>query len=140
MYNIDISEMTNTLHKLETVIFEYLSYNEQAETEISKLEEDIKKSTKEISKYEGEELQEMVIEELSEMYLQDYLDSPMEYIESSGLSISEAESEGMISIDEDTLINDHILDDGLASVLATYDGISNTQILNGIRYHIYRTN
>ncbi len=140
MYNIDISEMTNTLHKLETVIFEYLSYNEQAETEISKLEEDIKKSTKEMSKYEGEELQEMVIEELSEMYLQDYLDSPMEYIESSGLSISEAESEGMISIDEDTLINDHILDDGLASVLATYDGISNTQILNGIRYHIYRTN
>lgn len=140
MYNIDISEMTNTLHKLETVIFEYLSYNEQLETEISKLEEDIKKSTKEITKYEGEGLQEMAIEELSEMYLQDYLDSPMEYIESSGVSISEAESEGMISIESDTLINDHILDDGLASVLATYDGISNTQILNGIRYHIYRTN
>jgi len=140
MYNVDISEMTDTLHNLETDIFEYLSYIEQTETEIDKLEEDIKKSNEEISKYEGEQLSDLAIESLSENYLQDYSDDPMAYIESSGFSISEAESEGMISIDEPAVVRDYIANDGLAGVLATYDGNENTKVLNGIRYYIFRTN
>ena len=140
MYNVDISEMTDTLHNLETVIFEYLSYNEQTETEIDKLEEDIKKSNEEISKYEGDQLSDLAIESLSENYLQDYSDDPMAYIESSDFSISEALREGMISIDERGIVRDYIADDGLAGILATYDGYENTKVLNGIRYYIFRTN
>ena len=46
----------------------------------------------------------------------------------------------MISIDGTAVVRDYIAADGLADVLATYDGYENTKVLNGIRYYIFRTN
>ena len=138
MYNVDISEMTDTLHKLETVIFEHLSYVEQLETEIHEVEETIKESNKLVYQYEGEDLKEMAVEVLSEDYLQKYSDDPITYVEDSGFTIGEAESEGMISINEDEVVREHVSNDR-GFILADYDGLENTTIFNGIKYYIYRT-
>tara|TARA_R110002126_G_scaffold58324_3_gene154016 strand:- start:220 stop:1464 length:1245 start_codon:yes stop_codon:yes gene_type:complete len=145
MYNVDISEMTDTLHELETVIFEHLSYIEQIESEIHELEEIIKESNEMIFKYEGEPLKEMAVVSLSEEYLQDYSDDPIAYIESAGFSIAESELEGLISIDEDGVVSEYIAGESLGNILATYDGEENPITFKdpingeGFEYNIYRT-
>ena len=145
MYNVDISEMTDTLHELETVIFEHLSYIEQIESEIHELEEIIKESNEMIFKYEGEPLKEMAVVSLSEEYLQDYSDDPIAYIESAGFSIAESELEGLISIDEDGVVSEYIAGESLGDILATYDGEENPITFKdpingeGFEYNIYRT-
>ena len=145
MYNVDISEMTDTLHELETVIFEHLSYTEQIESEIHELEEIIKESNEMIFKYEGEPLKEMAVVSLSEEYLQDYSDDPIAYIESAGFSIAESELEGLISIDEDGVVSEYIAGESLGNILATYDGEENPITFKdpingeGFEYNIYRT-
>ena len=80
----------------------------------------------------------MAVEVLSEDYLQKYSDDPITYVEDSGFSIGEAESEGIISINEDEVVREHVSDDR-GSILADYDGLENTTIFNGIKYYIYRT-
>lgn len=145
MYNVDISEMTDTLHELETVIFEHLSYIEQIESEIHELEEIIKESNEMIFKYEGEPLKEMAVVSLSEEYLQDYSDDPIAYIESAGFSIAESELEGLISIDEEGVVSEYIAGESLGNILATYDGEENPITFKdpingeGFEYNIYRT-
>ena len=145
MYNVDISEMTDTLHELETVIFEHLSYVEQIESEIRELEEIIKESNEMIFKYEGEPLKEMAVVSLSEEYLQDYSDDPIAYIESAGFSIAEAELEGLISIDEDGVVSEYLAGESLGDILARYDGVENPITFKdpingeGFEYNIYRT-
>jgi hypothetical protein len=145
MYNVDISEMTDTLHELETVIFEHLSYVEQIESEIHELEEIIKESNEMIFKYEGEPLKEMAVVSLSEEYLQDYSDDPIAYIESAGFSIAESELEGLISIDEDGVVSGYLAGESLGDILATYDGVENPITFKdpingeGFEYNIYRT-
>ncbi len=139
MYNVDISEMSDTLHELETVIYEYLSYIEQIEIEINEIEESINESNEEISKYEGEPLIEMAVEWLSEDYLQQYSNEPERYVTESGITIEEAISEGLVLIDETDLVNAYINDSDISSILATYDGNQNYYKLNGIEYYIYRT-
>ena len=145
MYNVDISEMTDTLHELETVIFEHLSYIEQIESEIHELEEIIKESNEMIFKYEGEPLKEMAVVSLSEEYLQDYSDDPIAYIDSAGFSIAESELEGLISIDEDGVVSEYLAGESLGDILATYDGVENPITFKdpingeGFEYIIYRT-
>lgn len=145
MYNVDISEMTDTLHELETVIFEHLSYIEQIESEIRELEEIIKESNEMIFKYEGEPLKEMAVVSLSEEYLQDYSDDPIAYIDSAGFSIAESELEGLISIDEDGVVSEYLAGESLGDILATYDGVVNPITFKdpingeGFEYNIYRT-
>jgi len=136
MYNIDISEMTNTLHELETVIYELLSYNEGIEREIVDLEETIKKSNEEIKEYEGDKLVDRWIDHRKEMTLQDYIDDPLNYINDSGFTISEAEEEGLIDIDVESLITDSISDMG--SHLGGHDNQTYWTEFNGEKYYIFR--
>jgi hypothetical protein len=138
MYNIDISEMTDALHELETTIYEYLTYNEYVENEIFKLEEIIEQLKHTIEDYEGEELANKWIEHKTEMTLQDFMDNPIDYIESSGFTVNEAEEEGMIYVDADAIINDNSREMG--TFLGDFGIESHNIKFEGVRYWIFRDN
>lgn len=136
MYDIDIGEMSDSLNELDTIIYENLSYLNQLESEIGSIEKNIEETSKLMRNFEGEELVELVIESLSEDYLTEYTNDPMSYIESSGLSIEEAEAEGMITIDEEDVITGFINREGVDCILGGCDGY--TLYFKGESYNIFR--
>lgn len=136
MYDIDIGEMTDSLNELDTIIYENLSYLNQLESEIGSIEKNIEETSKLMRNFEGEELNELAIEILSEDYLTEYTNDPISYIESSGLSIEEAEGEGMITIDEEDVITGFINREGVGSILG--DGNTYRLEFKGELYSIFR--
>jgi hypothetical protein len=70
------------------------------------------------------------------MTLQDYIDDPLNYINDSGFTISEAEEEGLIDIDVESLITDSISDMG--SHLGGHDNQTYWTEFNGEKYYIFR--
>lgn len=136
MYDIDIGEMSDSLNELDTIIYENLSYLNQLESEIGSIEKNIEETSKLMRNFEGEELVELVIESLSEDYLTEYTNDPMSYIESSGLSIEEAEAEGMITIDEEDVITGFINREGVDCILGGCYGY--TLYFKGESYNIFR--
>jgi len=136
MYDIDIGEMSDSLNELDTIIYENLSYLNQLESEIGSIEKNIEETSKLMRNFEGEELNELAIEILSEDYLTEYTNDPISYIESSGLSIEEAEGEGMITIDEEDVITGFINREGVGSILG--DGNTYRLEFKGELYSIFR--
>lgn len=136
MYDIDIGEMTDSLNELDTIIYENLSYLNQLESEIGSIEKNIEETSKLMRNFEGEELNELAIEILSEDYLTEYTNDPISYIESSGLSIEEAEGEGMITIDEEDVVTGFINREGVGSILG--DGNTYRLEFKGELYSIFR--
>ena len=136
-YGIDISEMTNTLNELETTIYEYNYYIDDTELEIGKIKQNIDDILDEMSEFEGVKLLERWMENFIETVVQEYSDNPMDYVHDSGMYVEEAELEGLIEVDEGSLINDYIYD--LGNVFSDYDGVQNITLFNGINYYIFRT-
>jgi hypothetical protein len=136
-YGIDISEMTDNLNELGGIIYEYLSYTDDTEKEINELEKSISDIDEEILKLEGESLSDKWIEFKTEMYLQDYTDDPLDYIDWGGFTIEEAELEGLIHVDEESLISD-AMGEGMGEYLARHDGATNEIYFNGTKYYIFR--
>jgi hypothetical protein len=136
MYDIDIGEMSDSLNELDTIIYENLSYLNQLESEIGSIEKNIEETSKLMRNFEGEELVELAIESLSEDYLTEYTNDPMSYIESSGLSIEEAEGEGMITIDEEDVITGFLNREGVDCILGGCYGY--TLDFKGESYNIFR--
>ena len=136
MYDIDIGEMTDSLNELDTIIYENLSYLNQLESEIGSIEKNIEETSKLMRNFEGEELNELAIEILSEDYLTEYTNDPISYIESSSLSIEEAEGEGMITIDEEDVITGFLNREGVGSILG--DGNTYRLEFKGELYNIFR--
>ncbi len=136
MYDIDIGEMSDSLNELDTIIYENLSYLNQLEGEIGSIEKNIEETSKLMRNFEGEELNELAIESLSEDYLTEYTNNPISYIESSGLSIEEAEGEGMITIDEEDVITGFINREGFHFILGEEGGY--TLDFKGELYNIFR--
>ena len=136
MYDIDIREMSDSLNELDTIIYENLSYLNQLEGEIGSIEKNIEETSKLMRNFEGEELNELAIESLSEDYLTEYTNNPISYIESSGLSIEEAEGEGMITIYEEDVITGFINREGFHFILGEGDGY--TLDFKGELYNIFR--
>jgi len=136
-YNIDISEMTNTLNELETTIYEYNYYIDESEKEIGNIKEIIDDILDEMSEFEGVKLLERWMVNFIEMVVEEYSDNPMDYVHDSGMNVDEAELEGLIEVDDESLINDYISE--LGTVVADYDGVQNITLFNGIYYYIFRT-
>jgi hypothetical protein len=136
MYDIDIGEMSDSLNELDTIIYENLSYLNQLESEIGSIEKNIEETSKLMRNFEGEELVELAIESLSEDYLTEYTNDPISYIESSSLSIEEAEGEGMITIDEEDVITGFLNREGVGSILG--DGNTYRLEFKGELYNIFR--
>jgi hypothetical protein len=129
--------MTNTLNELETTIYEHNYYIDDTELEIGKIKQNIDDILDEMSEFEGVKLLERWMENFIETVVQEYSDNPMDYVHDSGMYVEEAELEGLIEVDEGSLINDYIYD--LGNVFSDYDGVQNITLFNGINYYIFRT-
>ena len=135
-YDIDISEMTNTLNELETTIYEHNYYIDDTELEIGKIKENIDHILDEMSEFEGVKLKERWLENFIELTIQEYADNPMDYVYESGMNVEEAELEGLIEVDEGNLINDYVYDIG--GVFSDHDGVKNSVFFKDVYYNIFR--
>jgi len=140
-FSYDIERLQNELNRMEGLLEEIKTIIKMLHEEHGNHQIDIEDYKKELSKYEGENLEKIFIRERELYWQNDINDDPLEYIiNENDISLSEAIGYGYAEVDEERLLGAALDSDGIAHFLADYDGVENLKILDGEEYYIFRTN
>jgi len=140
-FSYDIERLQNELNRMEWLLEEIKTIIKMLHEEHGNHQIDIEDYKKELSKYEGENLEKIFIRERELYWQNDINDDPLEYIiNENDISLSEAIGYGYAEVDEERLLGAALDSDGIAHFLADYDGVENLKILDGEEYYIFRTN
>ena len=140
-FSYDIERLQNELNRMEGLLEEIKTIIKMLHEEHGNHQIDIEDYKKELSKYEGENLEKIFIRERELYWQNDINDDPLEYIiNERDFSLSEAIGYGYAEVDEERLLGAALDSDGISHFLADYDGVENLKIIDGEEYYIFRTN
>jgi len=145
--NPNHTEFSGEIERLQTKLNQMEGWFEETKTIIellyqdhSNLQLDVVEIKETLSKYEGEKLLNDFISNRTEYWREEIESDPIHYLNNYlDISLGDAIDDGYITVDEDELIEGAIAADGEAHFLARYDGNEDMEELDGIDYHIYRT-
>jgi hypothetical protein len=123
MYSADIEELTNKLNRYESIYEEINSDIDFIDSQINELTGYLDDLYLDFEIYDNDnKFKSLYKEKRMEQILNDIEDDPLQYIWDSGLNITEALEQDLISLDEDLAINAAIEGDGPAYFL-NLDGV-----------------